>query len=79
MGLLGNRKKEVLVEKTFNVSGMMCSHCEMNVKNKLMAVPGVKSVSASAPLGKVCVNVTIDVTDESIKQTITEAGYKVVE
>lgn len=79
MGLFSKKKEETLVEKTFSVKGMMCSHCEMNVKSKLMDIPGVKEVSASSVLGKVCVNATPEVTDEMIKGTIAAAGYTVVE
>lgn len=79
MGLFSKKKEETLVEKTFNVKGMMCSHCEMHVKDMLRNVPGVKNVTASAALGKVCVDVTPEVTDEAIKSTIAAAGYTVVD
>ncbi|MCQ2134584.1 MAG: heavy-metal-associated domain-containing protein [Bacteroidales bacterium] len=78
MGLFSKKKEETLVEKTFKVKGMMCSHCEMTVKTKLMAVPGVKDVSASSVLGKVCVTATPEVTDEAIKDAITATGYTVL-
>ncbi|MCQ2146259.1 MAG: heavy-metal-associated domain-containing protein [Bacteroidales bacterium] len=79
MGLFSKKKEEPLVEKTFSVKGMMCSHCEMNVKSKLMDIPGVKEVSASSVLGKVCVEAVADVSDEMIKDAITAAGYTVVD
>lgn len=79
MGLFGKKKEVELVEKTFKVTGMMCSHCEMNVKSKLMDMPGVKRAQASSALGKVCVNVTPEVTDDMIRSTITAAGYTVVD
>lgn len=78
MGLFSKKKEETLVEKTFKVKGMMCSHCEMTVKAKLMAVPGVKDVSASSVLSKVCVTATPEVTDEAIKDAITATGYTVL-
>lgn len=79
MNLFFKKDKQELVEKTFKVKGMMCSHCEMNVKSKLMDLPGVKEASASSPLGKVAVSVTPDVTDQMIKDAITAAGYTVVD
>lgn len=79
MNLFFKKDKQELVEKTFKVKGMMCSHCEMNVKSKLMDIPEVKEASASSPLGKVAVSVTPDVTDQMIKDAITAAGYTVVE
>lgn len=79
MGLFGKKNNEELVEKTFKVKGLMCSHCEMTVKSKLLGVEGIREASASAPLGKVSVMVTPEVTDQMIKDTITAAGYSVVE
>ena len=72
-----SKKEESLVERTFNVKGMMCPHCEMNVKKSLLAVPGVKEANASHVLGKVSVTSAPDVTDEQICSTITAAGYTV--
>lgn len=34
------------MKKTFNVSGMKCSHCAANVENALKAVKGVASAEA---------------------------------
>ena len=79
MGLFSRKKDEALVERTFNVKGMMCSHCEMTVKSKLRDIPGVKDASASSVLGKVCVKSTPEVTEEMIRSTITAAGYTVVD
>ena len=79
MNLFFKKDKQELVEKTFKVKGMMCSHCEMNVKSKLMDIPGVKEASASSLLGKVAVSVTPEVTDQMIKDAITAAGYTVVD
>lgn len=73
-----SKKEESLVERTFNVKGMMCPHCEMNVKNKLQGIPGVKEAIASHVLGKVSVKSTPDVSEELISSTITAAGYTVL-
>ena len=78
MKLFSQKDNQPLVEKTYKVKGLMCSHCEMNVKNKLSAIPGVKEVAASAPLGKVTVCAVADVTDQMVKDAITAAGYTVV-
>lgn len=79
MKLFSHKENQPLVERTFKVKGLMCSHCEMTVKSKLRDIPGVKEVAASAPLGKVSVSATADVTDQLIKDVITAAGYTVVE
>ncbi|HCJ46051.1 MAG TPA: copper resistance protein CopZ [Prevotella sp.] len=46
------------MKKTFNVSGMKCSHCAANVENALKAVKGV--VSAEAQLDDKTVTVEFD-------------------
>ena len=79
MKLFFHKNDQPTVEKTYKVKGLMCSHCEMNVKNKVSAIPGVKEVAASAPLGKVAVTATAEVTDQMVKDAITAAGYTVVE
>lgn len=79
MKLFFHKSAQPLIEKTYMVKGLMCSHCEMTVKNKLRAIPGVKEVAASAPLGKVSVSATADVTDQMVKDAITAAGYIVIE
>ncbi len=79
MKLFFHKNNQELVEKTFKVKGLMCSHCEMTVKNKIRTVEGVKEVAASAALGKVSVKTTADVTDQMIKDAISAAGYTVVE
>ena len=79
MKLFFQKDCQPLVERTYKVKGLMCSHCEMNVKNRLSAIPGVKEVAASVPLGKVSLSATADVTDQMIKDAIAAAGYSVVE
>lgn len=79
MKLFFHKDDKPVVEKTYKVKGMMCSHCEMHVKDKLRAIPGVKDVSASAPLGKVSVTASADVTEQMVIDAVTAAGYTVVE
>lgn len=60
------------------VKGMKCGGCETNVKDKLLAVEGVISVTAAFKQSEVSVEfdsakVTLDV----IKNVITEAGFTV--
>ena len=79
MKLFFHKDDKPVAEKTYKVKGMMCSHCEMHVKDQLRAIPGVKEVSASAPLGKVSVTASADVTEQMVIDAITAAGYTVVE
>lgn len=71
------RNKESM-EKTFNVEGMMCPHCEAHVKNALEALLEVASVVADHKNGTVVVKLTSDLSDAKIVETITAQGYKVI-
>lgn len=60
-----------------NVEGMCCEHCAKRVENALSAVHGV--VSADVKLKK---NIAVlrsreQLSEEEIKNVVTEAGYKV--
>ncbi len=66
------------MEKTFNVEGMMCAHCEAHVKEALEKVKGVESATADHMANKVVVVLKKDVDDKKLIKAIEEAGYKVV-
>ncbi|MBO4572405.1 MAG: cadmium-translocating P-type ATPase [Clostridia bacterium] len=69
--------KEIIMEKVYNVEGMMCAHCEMHVKNAVEAVKGVKSCVADRTK-KTATVVMEDGTDETaVKDAIVGAGYEV--
>ena len=65
------------MEKTIRIEGMMCNHCTAHVEKALNALEGV---SAKADLEGKCAHVTLtaEVSDETLKNTVTEAGYEVV-
>lgn len=71
-------KEQNKMEKSFNVEGMMCPHCEAHVKAALEAVEGVVSAVADHKAKRVCVTLSREVADGEIKAAITAAGYKVV-
>ena len=58
------------------IDGMMCGHCSGRVEQALNNIDGVK---ASVNLKKKTATVKGDVSDDTIKKVITEAGYTVVE
>ncbi len=64
--------------KTLNIEGMMCAHCVAHVEKALSALGGV--TSAKADLEKKCATVTLaaPVSDQELKDAVTEAGYEVV-
>ncbi|WP_407398924.1 heavy metal translocating P-type ATPase [Treponema sp.] len=70
-----NRRNDM--EKTFNVEGMMCSHCEAHVREAVGKIAGVTEVVADHNASKVTVKLSADVDDSAIKAAIEGAGYKV--
>ncbi|MBR3994082.1 MAG: heavy metal translocating P-type ATPase [Clostridia bacterium] len=73
-----NPTEEKIMEKTFNVKGMMCPHCENHVKKAIEAIEGVTEAVASHTEGTVKVTMSKDVGDSVIKDAIVGAGYEVL-
>lgn len=71
-------KEEKNMEKTFNVNGMMCPHCEAHVKKVLEAIDGVTEAIPSHKEKKVDIKFSKEVNDSVIIAAITDAGYEVV-
>ena len=72
-----SHKGEDKMEKTFNVEGMMCAHCEAHVKKALESIDGVKSATADHASGKVVVEFEKNVPDDEMIKAIKDAGYTV--
>ncbi|MBQ4258450.1 MAG: heavy metal translocating P-type ATPase [Clostridia bacterium] len=70
------QKETVVMEKTLNIKGMMCNHCEMHVKKALEALEGVESAQADFHEGTAVVKLTADVSDEAFRKAVEEAGYE---
>ena len=72
--------KESKMEKTIEINGMMCQHCEMHVKKALEALDGVESASASHEQKKAIVILKdgARVDEGKVKAAIEEAGYEFV-
>jgi len=71
-----HRKEADIVQKTINIEGMMCPHCEKRVKEILEEIDGVSSAVTSHEHGTALLTLTKDVSDEIIEKAITDAGYK---
>ena len=63
--------------KTIKIEGMMCMHCVNHVEK---ALNGIEGVHAKVDLEKQQAVVTLDheVSDETLKAAVAEAGYEVV-
>ena len=66
------------MEKTFNVKGMMCQHCQARVKDALDAVEGVEKTVVDLDNGTATVTLSKDIADDALVKAITDAGYEVV-
>lgn len=66
-------KKEKEMEKIITIKGMMCPHCVKHVHDGLTKL----GLTAEVSLEKGEARVTGEVTDEKIRQTITDLGYEV--
>jgi copper ion binding protein len=77
-----NRKSEQEREdkkmtKTITIEGMMCVHCTGRVQKALEAVEGVKNVKVSLEKKNAVVEADGEISDETLKNAVTEAGYEV--
>lgn len=70
-------KSKETVEKTLEVEGMMCGHCEAHVRKALEGVKGVTVGEVSHEKGIAVVTVTGKVRDEALESAVKEAGYEV--
>ncbi len=65
------------MKKTLKIEGMMCPHCEANVKNTLDMIAGVISAEVSHKDGTAVVEVS-DVADDVLRKAVEDKGYKVI-
>ncbi|MDO4459944.1 MAG: heavy metal translocating P-type ATPase [Clostridia bacterium] len=70
-------KENITMTKTMNIQGMMCPHCEANVKKTLEAIEGVESAVVSHEAGTAVVTLTAEVADEVLKSAVEAKDYKV--
>ena len=64
-------------DRTFNVSGMTCSHCVLSVREEVSEVAGVDAVDVDLATGRLSVSGE-GFSDEAVKNAVADAGYTVV-
>lgn len=73
------QKKETKdMTKTMTIEGMMCVHCEANVKKALEALDGVASADVSHEKGTAVVELDKAVADDVLKKAVEDKDYKVL-
>lgn len=70
-------KETKQMEKTMEIKGMMCGHCEARVKKTLEAVEGVTEAVVSHTEGTAVVKMNQEVADEILKNAVEEQDYEV--
>ena len=71
-------KERKMMEKTMEIKGMMCGHCEATVKKALEALPEVEEAVVSHEKGTAIVKVQADIADDVLKKTVEEKDFEVI-
>ena len=73
-----HESEEKSMKKTIMIQGMMCPNCVKHVKNALSALPGCQ-VEVDLEKGMAQVEMSQPVSDDTLRQAVTDAGYTVTE
>lgn len=65
--------------KTMIIEGMSCGHCTARVQQALEAVEGVTDVVMSLENKSAVVSLKEEISDDVLKEVVTEEDYEVVE
>ena len=71
-------KERKMMEKTMEIKGMMCGHCEATVKKALETLPEVEEAVVSHEKGTAIVKVQADIADDVLKKTVEEKDFEVI-
>lgn len=66
------------MEKTMEIKGMMCPHCEAAVKKALEELPQVQQAQVSHESGTAVVTLAAPVEDETLRQAVEAKDYTVL-
>ena len=66
------------MKKTMKIEGMMCMHCEAHVKKALEALAEVDAAVVSHTEGTAVLTLNADISDDVLKKTVEDQGYKVL-
>lgn len=73
-----SKKDDNAMTKTMKIDGMMCSHCEGRVKQSLEGLAQVSQAEVSHEKGTAVVTLSADVSNDVLKKTVEDQGYKVI-
>lgn len=66
------------MEKTMEIKGMMCPHCEAAVKKALEELPQVEQAQVSHESGTAVVTLSAAVEDETLRRAVEAKDYTVL-
>ena len=66
---------EGTVERTMEIEGMMCEHCERTVQKALEAVPAYSRPPPTPRRARRVIRMLPDTPDDALSQAVEEAGY----
>ena len=67
------------MEKTLKIEGMMCGHCESHVKKALEELDAVTQAVVSHESGTAVLTLSGDISEDVLRQTVADQGYKVTD
>jgi Cu2+-exporting ATPase len=68
-----------MAEKTVEIKGMTCGHCEGRVSKEILAIPGVMGVVVSAEKAHAILTSDLEISGDAIESAVRAAGYSVVQ
>ncbi len=72
------KEESAPMEKIMKIEGMMCMHCEAHVKKALEALAEVDEAVVSHAAGTAVLTLNADISDDILKKTVEDEGYKVL-
>ncbi len=72
-------KEKKVMQITMKIEGMMCPHCEANVKKTLEGIAEVREAIVSHKDGTAIVTLDADLGVATLKKAVEEQGYKVID
>ena len=72
-------KGMVFMKKVLTVDGMMCAHCQMHVQKALEGIDGVIKADVELETKKAHVELSKDVSDDTLMNAVKDAGYTPVD
>jgi copper chaperone CopZ len=61
-----------------DVKGMTCGHCAQSVTSELVSIEGVTKANVDHASGKALVEVEGEISDDELREAVSEAGYEAV-